>query len=174
MEEIKIAPDQVVPMDEIAPRVQGLRITFVNVFALTHLSGGWTLIDAGVPFSETVIRNWAEHHFRTAPTAIVLTHGHFDHVSSAKDLAERWDVPVFAHPLEFPYLTGQQSYPAPNAAAGGGLMSILSPIYPRSPIDLGSRLRALPATGTLPELPDWQIIHTPGHTPGHVSFSAGR
>jgi glyoxylase-like metal-dependent hydrolase (beta-lactamase superfamily II) len=53
-------------------------------------------------------------------------------------------------------------------------MSLLSPLYPRGPIDLRPRLRALPAEGLSPvelgELPGWQILHTPGHTPGHVSF----
>ena len=54
-------------------------------------------------------------------------------------------------------------------------MTLLSPLYPTSPIDLGDRLQRLPSSGTdaladLPELPGWQIIHTPGHTPGHVSF----
>ena len=97
------------PMDEIAEGVRGLRIGFVNVFAVTHASGSWTLIDAGVPFSASAIRNWAESHFDDPPLAIVLTHGHFDHVSGASDLAQRWDVPIYAHPLEAPYLTGRRS-----------------------------------------------------------------
>jgi glyoxylase-like metal-dependent hydrolase (beta-lactamase superfamily II) len=164
MDKVKISPDLIVPMDAIAPGVRGLRITFVNVFAVTHADGSWTLLDAGVPFSEGIIRGWAEKHFHTAPNAIVLTHGHFDHVSAARILADEWDVPIYAHLLEFPYLTGEKAYPAPNAGAGGGLMSFLSPAYPREPIDLGSRLRPLT------ELPDWEILHTPGHTPGHVSF----
>ncbi len=82
--------------------------------------------------------------------------------------------PVFAHQLEFPYLTGEQEYPAPNVKAGGGLMSLLSPMYPRGPVDLGARLRALPmgegASAAVAGLPGWEILHTPGHTPGHVSF----
>ena len=174
MEEITISPDHVVPMDEIARGVQSLRVTFVNVFALTHPDGSWTLIDAAVPLSQSFIKSWAERHFHSAPRAIVLTHGHFDHVSAARELADHWDVPIYAHTLEFPYLNGQQSYPAPNTGAGGGLMSLLSPSYPREPINLGKRLRPLPSvengTAVLPELPDWQILHTPGHTPGHVSF----
>jgi glyoxylase-like metal-dependent hydrolase (beta-lactamase superfamily II) len=158
-------------MEAIAPGVQGLRIAFVNVFGITHDDGSWTLIDAGLPLSEGRIRNWAEKNFTIAPTAIVLTHGHFDHVSAARGLAERWNAPIFAHPLEFPYLTGQQSYPAPNPGAGGGMMALLSPIYPRDPIDLGDRLQRLPMEGTAgPAMPGWEILHTPGHTPGHVSF----
>lgn len=159
-------------MDAIASGLQGLRIAFVNVFGVSHPNGSWTLIDAGIPFSESIIKNWAESHFRTPPLAIVLTHGHFDHVSAAGKLAEEWNVPIYAHALEFPYLTGKISYPAPNVGAGGGMMSLLSPLYPKGPVDLGRRLRSLPLREGEPiaELPGWQILHTPGHTPGHVSF----
>jgi|SRR5579875_1117208 len=184
MDHVEIPAEQTLPMEAIAPGLRGLRIAFVNVFGVSHQDGSWTLIDAGLPMSEGLIHSWAEKHFATAPNAIVLTHGHFDHVSAARDLADRWNVPIFAHPLEFPYLTGQQEYPAPNVGAGGGTMSLLSPLYPRKPVDLGSRLRPLPtaangaideavpasSAASLPELPGWQILHTPGHTPGHVSF----
>jgi glyoxylase-like metal-dependent hydrolase (beta-lactamase superfamily II) len=174
MDRVNIPEEQVIPMDAIAPGVQGLRIAFVNVFSISHSDGSWTLIDAGLPFSESLIRNWAERHFSTPPKAIVLTHGHFDHVSAAHALADAWDAPIFAHQLEFPFLTGEREYPAPNFGAGGGLMSLLSPLYPRGPVNLGARLRALPSakdTSTAgAELPGWEILHTPGHTPGHVSF----
>jgi glyoxylase-like metal-dependent hydrolase (beta-lactamase superfamily II) len=174
MDRVTIPAEQVISMDAIAQGVQGLRITFVNIFAITHPDGSWALVDAGVPFSESLIRSWAEKQFGTPPRAIVLTHGHFDHVSAARGLADGWHVPIYAHQLEFPYLAGEQEYPAPNAGAGGGLMSLLSPIYPRGPIDLGARLRSFPAidgTSTaLAELPGWEVLHTPGHTPGHVSF----
>lgn len=170
MDRVNIPAEQVTSMDAIAPGIQGLRIGFVNVFGVTHPNGSWTLIDAGLPKAEPLIRNWVEKHFSNSPNAIVLTHGHFDHVGGARELADLWSVPIFAHPLEFPYLTGQKAYPAPNAQAGGGVMSLLSPIYPRDPISLGSRLRELPQSGSLAELPAWEILHTPGHTPGHVSF----
>ena len=170
MAEVEIPKEHVVPMDDIAEGVRGLRIAFVNVFAVTHATGSWTLIDAGIPFSAGVIRTWAERHQQGPPLAIVLTHGHFDHVSAAGDLANHWDVPVYAHPLESPYLTGRKEYPPPKAGAGGGMMSLLSPMYPRGPVDLGNRLRALSTDAELNEMPGWQVVHTPGHTPGHVSF----
>jgi glyoxylase-like metal-dependent hydrolase (beta-lactamase superfamily II) len=173
MDKVEIPDNQVVPMESIAPGLSGLKITFVNVFGVTHDDGSWTLIDAAIPFSASRIKSWAEETFGRAPNAIVLTHGHFDHVSAAKDLADDWNVPVYAHPLEFPYLSGEKEYPAPNWKAGGGVMPLMSPTLPRGPIDLGSRLRALPGEGAdlnLAELPGWTLLHTPGHTPGHVSF----
>ncbi len=173
IDKIEIPQDQAVPVAAIAPGLLGLAVTFVNVFGVWHHDGSWTLIDAGVPFSASRIKSWAQRKFGRAPKAIVLTHGHFDHVSAARDLAEHWDVPIYAHPLEFPYLTGEKGYPSPNWAAGGDAMPLLSPLPPRGPIDLGKRLRALPGDGarlTTPEMPGWTLIHTPGHTPGHVSL----
>ena len=49
-------------------------------------------------------------------------------------------------------------------------MALLSPLYPKGPIDLSRRVKALPEDGSVPGLPGWRWIHTPGHTPGHVSF----
>ena len=171
MDSIPVPEEQVIPLDAIAPGVRGLRIAFVNVFGITHADGTWTLLDAAIPFSAGSIRSWAEKHFAGAPRAIVLTHGHFDHVSAAGELAKEWDVPIYAHPLEFPYLTGKQAYPAPNMGAGGGLMPLVSPIFPKDPVDVSDRLLALPLEGEAWDvMPGWQLLHTPGHTPGHVSF----
>ena len=173
MDKIDIPDELVVPLDTIAPGLRGLRLIFVNVFGITHPDGTWTLIDAGIPHAAARIRSWAETAFNRPPNAIVLTHGHFDHAGSAAELADGWDCPIFAHPLEYPYLTGQQEYAGPNWKAGGGMMSLLSPLYPKAPINLGNRLKSLPGEGSelsLAELPGWTLLHTPGHTSGHVSF----
>ena len=173
MDKIEIPDDQVTTLEEIAPGLKGLRIVFVNVFGITHADGTWTLIDAGIPGSAGRIRHWAESHFGRPADAIVLTHGHFDHAGGAAELADSWDCPIFAHPLEFPFLTGQREYDGPNWKAGGGLMSLLSPTFPKGPINLGSRLKELPVEGSqvaAAHLPGWKLLDTPGHTPGHVSF----
>ncbi len=169
----EVSNAMVTPMDRVAVGVEGLRIAFVNVFGVASANGNWTLIDTGLPFSAGFIRNWGERRFGGPPSAIVLTHGHFDHVSGAAELAKSWKVPVYAHPLEFPYLTGEREYPAPNVSAGDGLMSALSPLYPRGPVDLSAWLRPLatgPGAEYLSPAEGWVIIHTPGHTPGHVSL----
>ncbi len=172
MAHVSIPESLVVPLEDAASGISALRIVFVNVFGLTHADGSWTLVDAGLPLSAALIRNWAEKHFSAPPEAIVLTHGHFDHVSAAKELAEKWNISIYAHPQEFPFLTGQREYAPPDFGAGGGLMSLLSPLYPRGPVHLGDRLRPLAEEGTedAGAIPGWTAVHTPGHTPGHVSF----
>lgn len=160
---------------EVTPDVACLQQSIVNVYFCGRAGAGdrsWVLIDAGLAISAGSIRSAAVERFgpRSRPAAIVLTHGHFDHVGALPDLADEWEVPVFAHPLEMPYLTGQSSYPPPDPAVGGGAMSFLSRLYPRGPIDLGNWVQTLPEDGSVPAMPGWRWVHTPGHTAGHVSL----
>jgi len=69
-----------------------------------------------------------------------------------------------------PYVTGQKEYPPPDPSVGGGLMALMSRLYPRGPVNLGDRVRELPSDGSVPNFPEWQWLHTPGHSVGHVSL----
>lgn len=177
MDAIHLPSYEVMPLDDIAPGVKGVRLLFVNVFAVAGEGGsGWTLIDAGIPFSAGKIKHWAESHFGkgTKPQAIILTHGHFDHVGAVKHLADEWRVPVYVHRAEFPFLTGHQKYPPPDPGVGGGLMAVMSPLFPRASADLNGQVFELPADGSVPTLPGWRYLHTPGHAPGHISLFRDR
>ncbi|RYE28068.1 MAG: MBL fold metallo-hydrolase [Sphingobacteriaceae bacterium] len=159
---------------EVAPGVWGMKIVFVNIYMIASGdpdSKQWVLIDAGLPHSSHKIQAMAEDIFGegTKPENIILTHGHFDHTGSLQDLLKIWDVPVFAHDLELPYLTGLSAYPPADPFVGGGLMSLTSWMFPNKPLDLGNKVQPLPEEGT-PGLPAWRIIHTPGHAPGHISL----
>lgn len=160
---------------QVAEKVVAFR-TFIANVCLVELQDRsrqeWVLVDAGAPFSTNLIvesvKNWFGAGSR--PEAIILTHGHFDHVGALLPLLRKWDVPVYAHELEIPFLTGRADYQPPDPTVGGGLMSWISPLYPRHAIQLGDRVQSLPVDGSIPFMPGWRYIHTPGHTPGHISL----
>lgn len=158
----------------VAPHVFGMKDIFVNIYMITNEKAPdeWVLIDAGLKTSAPKIKKMAALIFGegSKPQCIILTHGHFDHVGALQQLAEEWDVPVYAHYLERPYLTGRSSYPPPDPTVGGGLMANMSFLYPKKPIDITHRLRLLPENDLVPNLPGWRYIHTPGHAPGHISL----
>ena len=158
----------------ILPDLAFRRMSIVNVifYGDPATDADWLLIDTGLPTSRQAIIEAAEHRFGVMrpPSAILLTHGHFDHVGSLETLAQHWNVPVYAHWLEFPYLNGQASYPPADPLVGGGAMALLSPLYPRSPVNVEQRLQPLPQDRSVPFMPGWTWLHTPGHAPGHVSL----
>lgn len=157
---------------DVAAGVWGLKTVFVNLYFISEPDGSWVLVDAGVYGSYNKIKKAAEILFGkySRPKAILLTHGHFDHIGAVKELAEEWEAPVYAHPLEMPYLTGLSSYPPPDPSVGGGGMAYMSFLYPKKPINIISHVELLPEDGSVPGLPSWRWLHTPGHTAGHVSF----
>jgi glyoxylase-like metal-dependent hydrolase (beta-lactamase superfamily II) len=157
----------------VAPGVWGIHDVFVNMYLIHQpASNSWVLVDAGLRTSAHKIMQVAKHLFwpQAEPSAIILTHGHFDHTGALPVLLSEWDVPVYAHYLEAPYLSGRSSYPPPDPAAGGGLMTLFSWTFPRQGTNLNGHLLMLPEDGTIPGLEGWRYIHTPGHTPGHISL----
>ncbi|KOP64976.1 metallo-beta-lactamase [Bacillus sp. FJAT-18019] len=160
-----------VETEEITPDILSLRTVMVNVQMIgTPGMGDWVLIDTGLGNFEGSIVEEAEKRFGKSPVCIVLTHGHFDHVGNVKALADRWSVPVYAYQDELPFLTGKEDYPPGDPSVGGGLMARVAPMYPNKAIDLGSRIQPLPEDGSVPGLPEFKWLPTPGHSPGHISL----
>jgi glyoxylase-like metal-dependent hydrolase (beta-lactamase superfamily II) len=158
---------------EVLPDIALFQTVMVNLYMVGHPgSSDWVLVDAGLPLFANKIIQAAEQRFGpgTSPKAIILTHGHFDHVGSLRALLDRWPVPVYAHVLELPYLTGRSDYPPPDPTVGGGLMARTAKLLPWSAINLGGHATPLPPDNSVPHMPGWRWVHTPGHTPGHVSL----
>ncbi|TKC16084.1 MBL fold metallo-hydrolase [Robertmurraya kyonggiensis] len=156
---------------QVLPDIYSYTIQIVNI-VLVGDTQDFVLVDAGMPGSAEEIISVIEERFGegSRPKAIILTHGHFDHVGAIIELLEHWDVPVYAHELEIPFLTGKQSYPEPDPTVEGGMVAKMSPLFPNEPIDLGDQIHKLPVDGTVPSMPGFKWLLTPGHTPGHVSF----
>lgn len=82
--------------------------------------------------------------------AILLTHGHFDHMLAAEKLQERTGVPVYVHPLDTPMLSDASlSAYNPEVSSLPQPGHIAYTAYPES-------------------LFGFRVLHTPGHTPGSV------
>ena len=168
-------------MNEIAPGVVCVPTSFVNTYLIGEPGEPWAIVDTGLRPLAWKIKAAAEERFGrdSRPVAIFLTHGHFDHSGSARTLADHWGVPVYAHALEVPYLTGRSGYPPPDPTVGGAI-AMLSRVLPHDGIDLGGRLRTFTPfaggagqtqnEGPLPGMEGWKWVFTPGHSPGHVVF----
>ena len=107
--------------------------------------GHCVIIDAGYA-PETILR-FLEGHDLTAD-AILLTHGHFDHVGAVRDLAAELACPVYLHESEL-------SMP-PMMTAG--------PLYYTHTYGEGDHLTFAGIR--------FRVLHTPGHTPGSVCLRA--
>jgi glyoxylase-like metal-dependent hydrolase (beta-lactamase superfamily II) len=161
-------------MDQLAAGVHQLRIKrFVNVYFVDAGNDGeWVLIDTGLPGSEKEIQAAATELFGAGakPQAILLTHGHLDHLGSAKELAAAWQVPVIVHPLELPYVTNKAKYPPRDPTVGGSL-AFMSRFFPTDLPDLTGVVETLNTDDeTAPFLANWRWVHVPGHAPGQIAF----
>lgn len=167
-------------MDQIARDVYwmplGRGLQAVNVYVVGR-DESWVLVDAGWPQHAGDIRQAAAGLFGAGsrPAAIVLTHCHPDHVGAARELALDWGCQVCMHPLDLPLAD-------PDLRAvwdcGGPLdryaiLPVLRLFGSRGQAALrkgalGDLARPLEPGAPLPGPPGWTLVHTPGHTRGHV------
>jgi len=91
--------------------------------------------------------------------AIWLTHAHLDHIGGIAGVKRAFDVPIHMHPADLPVYER-----APQAAAIYGL-----------PFELGPRPDASLAEGDTLTVGSitFDVLHMPGHAPGHVIFVGG-
>ena len=160
---------------EVTPDILVMNFTVVTACLVgnpDNNSNKWVLVDTGLENSADYILESVKNRFGkdSRPEAIILTHGHFDHVGSVIKLSELWDVPVYIHSLEMPYITGKKDYPVADPTVDKGMVAKMSPTFPHTSIDISFHAVELPENGSVPGLPDWKWIHTPGHTEGHVSL----
>lgn len=111
------------------------------------------IVDPG--FSPEIIeQNIAE--LRVKPLAILLTHAHFDNIGAVDELVAKYQIPVYVAPDELDWL----SEPEKNLSAGSD-----HPVHLKTqgqPFEYGKTYQI----GTF----TFKVVHTPGHSPGGVSF----
>ncbi|MCX4662676.1 MBL fold metallo-hydrolase [Streptomyces uncialis] len=118
------------------------------------------IIDPGHQAAPGVEEAIARH--RLKPVAVVLTHGHIDHVASVVPVCGAHDVPAWIHPEDRYMLSDPEK--ALGRAIGAPLMGELTVGEPAD-------LRELTDGASL-ELAglDLSVAHAPGHTKGSVTF----
>ena len=94
--------------------------------------------------------------------AILLTHAHFDHMGGVDEVRKATGAPVYLHPLESEWLV--------NPKLNGSMMwpDVSGPLSTEPAefdLDEGQQLQLLGTT--------FKVYHTPGHSPGSVSFLCG-
>ena len=115
---------------------------------------GVVLIDAGA-FGDDIISAIERRGLK--PRAILLTHGHFDHILGAGAVAEKYSVPVYIHGNDAEML-GDGYKNAYTVFFGGSWDSFSADKL----ISDGERLSFFGE--------NIDVIHTPGHSEGSVCF----
>lgn len=151
-------------------RIPAAPFDFVNMFALVGDDGQLTLVDTGTTASlkRAVAGLAAIGRSPQDVTRIVLTHAHGDHAGSAAKLVEMSGAPVSIHGTDAPWARDGQSPPRDPGVRLGRLLNLG-----------GRRANGFPAVSVAEEFADGQVlpiagglrvVHTPGHTLGHVAL----
>ncbi|WP_157253315.1 MBL fold metallo-hydrolase [Nonomuraea typhae] len=117
------------------------------------------IVDPGQEAADGVEELLREH--RLKPAAVLLTHGHLDHVWSVAPVCGARDIPAWIHPEDRHLLSD------PAAGWSGTSAQLFGGITLSEPDDV----REL-ADGAVLKLAGLELVvdHTPGHTRGSVSF----
>ena len=134
-----------------------------NCYLLAPGEGGpCVVVDPGQDAAEALGEQLSQH--RLTPEAVLLTHGHFDHVFSASEVCSRHDVPAYLHPEDRFMLDD------PGAALGPAGSQLFTGEFAMS---APSDVRDL-AGGQQLDLAGirFEERHSPGHSAGSVLFVA--
>jgi hydroxyacylglutathione hydrolase len=93
------------------------------------------------------------------PLAVILTHGHADHVGAAAELLGHFHIPLWIHEADEKYMRSQT-----NCELAAMFAMTLPPAAERLLTD-GETIGADDLTLT--------VIHSPGHTPGSMLLQSG-
>jgi len=169
-------------MELIADNVVRLGTRIINWFLLADETGV-TVVDAAVPGYRDQLEPGLQKLGRTRDDvkAVVLTHAHSDHVGIAERLRRGFGVPVYIHSAEHeaaivgkPFGLAEIRAMLPYFRHSAAPRFLLE--FARNGAMKANPIAALHTFEDGDELPvpgKPRVIHTPGHTEGHVVFVSG-
>lgn len=134
--------------------------------AIIALHGeGLTLVDAGVPEAgPAAVCQFTDRHNRSKVDAVLCTHFHRDHTGGIVELSESASLDVYAHVAEGHLLAEPGDFARAMAMSSGSTPP---------PVSAGIKPVGVLDGFTLPiDGREWEAIHVPGHTWGHLAFWA--
>jgi len=159
----------------IAPSLHRLGEDIVNCYLIEE-AGRVTIVDAGVPayYEEVAVELKAMGRTIDDVDALVLTHGHSDHIGFAERLRSDDGIPVSVHELDAALARGEVKNPSPGAGKSSLMPFMRFLVWSARRGALRQKNLTEVATfeaGTTLDVPGAPaIVHTPGHTPGSVSL----
>lgn len=137
---------------------RSLWVAETNTYLLAVESGGPAIVIDAPPDPKGIGALLGTHNLY--PAALLLTHGHIDHMGGAGSMARSREMAVYVHPDD-DFLT---LHPEQQLQMLFGMAPAGDYAPPERRIDLADGQR-LEVGGV-----DIEVLHTPGHTPGHCCF----
>jgi glyoxylase-like metal-dependent hydrolase (beta-lactamase superfamily II) len=141
---------------------------YVNAYLLVEPSGELTLVDAGLKGAPKKILA-AISALGKKPsdvTRIVLTHAHPDHAGGLKRMHEETGARVMCHGVDAPFARAGKAPPRDQRRFAARILGML-PGNSFPPCEIDEEI----ADGQLLDIAGGlRVVHTPGHSPGHVSL----
>ncbi|SEO51750.1 MBL fold metallo-hydrolase [Mucilaginibacter sp. OK283] len=158
---------------KIIENVCQISLGAVNCFIIDN--DGLTLVDTGFPGSEKKIFD-ALSEIGKRPIdikQIILTHLHPDHAGAAADIQKLLQIPIYAHSTDARLIRKGVGGREPMARTRGFFPWLIFNLFMRNaksiikPVD---SVMALQGGQLLPILSGVRVIHSPGHSEGHISL----